>query len=108
MQIAAETSIAQSMHGAAIPDSSEIVPPLQFSKHEGVRRNRQARELDPSRIPCISLRSAQKTGIGTQKPGATDPFQWISGVVELEKKRHFFEARGTARQAGSPRLGLVL
>jgi len=73
MQIAAETSTLQSLHGAAISDFSVTVLHSQLPWHMGVRRNGAAGEFDPSKIPVtvskeylrrISHRRAQQIDIG--------------------------------------------
>ncbi|MBU6468467.1 MAG: ribonucleotide-diphosphate reductase subunit beta [Betaproteobacteria bacterium] len=48
----------------------------------------------------ISNRRLQQIGIDPLFPGATNPFPWMSEMIDLKKEKNFFETRVTEYQTG--------
>jgi ribonucleoside-diphosphate reductase beta chain len=48
----------------------------------------------------IANRRCQQIGIEPQYPGATNPFPWMSEMIDLKKERNFFETRVIEYQTG--------
>ncbi len=48
----------------------------------------------------IANRRAQQVGLDVLYPGASNPFPWMSEMLDLKKERNFFEARVTEYQTG--------
>lgn len=48
----------------------------------------------------VANRRAQQIGLDQLYPGATNPFPWMSEVIDLKKEKNFFETRVTEYQAG--------
>jgi ribonucleoside-diphosphate reductase beta chain len=48
----------------------------------------------------IANRRCQQIGIEVQYPGATNPFPWMSEMIDLKKERNFFETRVIEYQTG--------
>ncbi len=48
----------------------------------------------------VANRRCQQIGIEQQYPGATNPFPWMSEMVDLKKERNFFETRVIEYQTG--------
>ena len=48
----------------------------------------------------IANRRCQQIGIELQYPGATNPFPWMSEMIDLKKERNFFETRVIEYQTG--------
>lgn len=48
----------------------------------------------------IANRRCQQIGLPLQYPGATNPFPWMSEVLDLKKEKNFFETRVTEYQTG--------
>ncbi|MGH8547005.1 MAG: ribonucleotide-diphosphate reductase subunit beta, partial [Methylococcales bacterium] len=48
----------------------------------------------------IANRRCSQIGLPQQFPGATNPFPWMSEVLDLKKEKNFFETRVTEYQTG--------
>ena len=48
----------------------------------------------------IANRRCQQIGIDILYPGATNPFPWMSEMIDLKKEKNFFETRVTEYQSG--------
>ena len=48
----------------------------------------------------IANRRAQQIGLEVLYPGATNPFPWMSELIDLKKEKNFFETRVTEYQTG--------
>ncbi len=48
----------------------------------------------------VANRRCQQIGLDTLYPGATNPFPWMSEMVDLKKEKNFFETRVTEYQTG--------
>lgn len=48
----------------------------------------------------IANRRCSQIGLPEQFPGATNPFPWMSEVIDLKKEKNFFETRVTEYQTG--------
>ena len=48
----------------------------------------------------IANRRCQQIGLDTLYPGATNPFPWMSEMIDLKKERNFFETRVIEYQTG--------
>jgi ribonucleoside-diphosphate reductase beta chain len=48
----------------------------------------------------IANRRCQQIGVETPYPGATNPFPWMSEMIDLKKERNFFETRVIEYQTG--------
>lgn len=48
----------------------------------------------------ICNRRCQQIGLDTLFPGATNPFPWMSEMMDLKKEKNFFETRVTEYQSG--------
>jgi len=48
----------------------------------------------------VANRRSQQIGIEQQYPGATNPFPWMSEMIDLKKERNFFETRVIEYQTG--------
>ena len=48
----------------------------------------------------IANRRAQQIGLDVLYPGATNPFPWMSEMIDLRKEKAFFETRPTEYQSG--------
>ncbi len=48
----------------------------------------------------IANRRCAQIGLPEQYPGATNPFPWMSEVIDLKKEKNFFETRVTEYQTG--------
>jgi len=48
----------------------------------------------------IANRRCAQIGLPKQFPGATNPFPWMSEVIDLKKEKNFFETRVTEYQTG--------
>ena len=44
-------------------------------------------------LKFIANRRCQPIGIAEQYPGATNPFPWMSEMMDLKKEKNFFETR---------------
>lgn len=51
-------------------------------------------------IEYIANRRCVQIGLEEQYPGATNPFPWMSEVMDLKKEKNFFETRVTEYQTG--------
>ena len=51
-------------------------------------------------LQFIANRRCSQTGLPEQYPGATNPFPWMSEVLDLKKEKNFFETRVTEYQTG--------
>ena len=49
---------------------------------------------------CRKPNHCQQIGLDTLYPGATNPFPWMSEMIDLKKERNFFETRVTEYQTG--------
>jgi len=54
----------------------------------------------------IANRRAQQIGLDQMFPGATNPFPWMSELIDLKKEKNFFETRVIEYQTGGFELGL--
>ena len=48
----------------------------------------------------IANRRCQQIGLAEQYPGASNPFPWMSEMLDLKKEKNFFETRVTEYQTG--------
>lgn len=48
----------------------------------------------------IANRRCQQIGLDALYPGATNPFPWMSEMIDLKKEKNFFESRVTEYQTG--------
>ena len=48
----------------------------------------------------VANRRAQQVGLDVLYPGATNPFPWMSELIDLKKEKNFFETRVTEYQTG--------
>jgi len=48
----------------------------------------------------IANRRCQQIGLEALYPGATNPFPWMSEMIDLKKERNFFETRVIEYQTG--------
>jgi ribonucleoside-diphosphate reductase beta chain len=48
----------------------------------------------------VANRRAQQIGLEVLYPGATNPFPWMSELIDLKKEKNFFETRVTEYQTG--------
>lgn len=48
----------------------------------------------------IANRRCQQIGLSEQYPGASNPFPWMSEMLDLKKEKNFFETRVTEYQTG--------
>ena len=51
-------------------------------------------------LQFIANRRCSQIGLPEQFPGATNPFPWMSEVLDLKKEKNFFETRVTEYQTG--------
>ena len=51
-------------------------------------------------LQFIANRRCSQIGLAEQYPGATNPFPWMSEVLDLQKEKNFFETRVTEYQTG--------
>ena len=51
-------------------------------------------------LKFIANRRCQQIGLPVQYEGATNPFPWMSEVLDLKKEKNFFETRVTEYQTG--------
>ncbi len=51
-------------------------------------------------IEFIANRRCSQIGLSEMYPGATNPFPWMSEVIDLKKEKNFFETRVTEYQTG--------
>ena len=51
-------------------------------------------------IRFIANRRLSQIGLPEQYPGATNPFPWMSEIIDLKKEKNFFETRVTEYQTG--------
>ncbi len=51
-------------------------------------------------LEFIANRRCSQIGLPEQYPGATNPFPWMSEVLDLKKEKNFFETRVTEYQTG--------
>jgi len=51
-------------------------------------------------LEFIANRRLSQIGLGEQYPGATNPFPWMSEMMDLKKEKNFFETRVTEYQTG--------
>jgi ribonucleoside-diphosphate reductase beta chain len=52
-------------------------------------------------VQFITNRRSLQIGLPPMFPGATNPFPWMSEVMDLKKEKNFFETRVTEYQAGT-------
>ena len=48
----------------------------------------------------ICNRRLAQIGLKEQFPGASNPFPWMSEIIDLRKEKNFFETRVTEYQVG--------
>jgi len=48
----------------------------------------------------VANRRAQQIGLEQLYPGATNPFPWMSELIDLKKEKNFFETRVIEYQTG--------
>jgi ribonucleotide reductase beta subunit family protein with ferritin-like domain len=51
-------------------------------------------------LKFIANRRCAQIGLAEQFPGATNPFPWMSEILDLKKEKNFFETRVTEYQTG--------
>lgn len=51
-------------------------------------------------LQFIANRRCAQIGLPEQYPGATNPFPWMSEIIDLKKEKNFFETRVTEYQTG--------
>ncbi|MEM6406739.1 MAG: ribonucleotide-diphosphate reductase subunit beta, partial [Pseudomonadota bacterium] len=51
-------------------------------------------------LQFIANRRCHQIGLPEQYPGITNPFPWMSEVLDLKKEKNFFETRVTEYQTG--------
>lgn len=51
-------------------------------------------------LQFIANRRLSQIGMAEQYPGATNPFPWMSEMIDLKKEKNFFETRVTEYQTG--------
>jgi len=51
-------------------------------------------------LQFIANRRCAQIGLPEQYPGATNPFPWMSEMIDLKKEKNFFETRVTEYQTG--------
>ena len=51
-------------------------------------------------IMFIANRRLAQIGLSEQYPGATNPFEWMSEIMDLKKEKNFFETRVTEYKTG--------
>jgi len=51
-------------------------------------------------LEYIANRRLSQIGLPEQYPGATNPFPWMSEMIDLKKEKNFFETRVTEYQTG--------
>jgi ribonucleoside-diphosphate reductase beta chain len=51
-------------------------------------------------LQFIANRRLMQIGLPEQYPGATNPFPWMSEMMDLKKEKNFFETRVTEYQTG--------
>ena len=51
-------------------------------------------------LQFIGNRRCIQIGLPEQYPGATNPFPWMSEMIDLKKEKNFFETRVTEYQTG--------
>ena len=51
-------------------------------------------------LKFIANRRCAQIGLGEQYPGASNPFPWMSELMDLNKEKNFFETRVTEYQTG--------
>lgn len=51
-------------------------------------------------LQYIANRRLSQIGLAPQYPGATNPFPWMSELLDLKKEKNFFETRVTEYQTG--------
>ena len=51
-------------------------------------------------LQYIANRRCAQIGLSEQYPGATNPFPWMSEIMDLQKEKNFFETRVTEYQTG--------
>ncbi|MCS5710931.1 ribonucleotide-diphosphate reductase subunit beta [Candidatus Berkiella aquae] len=51
-------------------------------------------------LEYVANRRCSQIGLAEQYPGATNPFPWMSEMIDLKKEKNFFETRVTEYQTG--------
>jgi ribonucleoside-diphosphate reductase beta chain len=51
-------------------------------------------------LQFIANRRCAQIGLAEQYPGASNPFPWMSEIIDLKKEKNFFETRVTEYQTG--------
>ena len=51
-------------------------------------------------LKFIANRRCAQIGLSEKYPGASNPFPWMSEVLDLKKEKNFFETRVTEYQTG--------
>ncbi len=57
-------------------------------------------EMFKDYLQFIANRRCAQIGLPTQYPGATNPFPWMSEIMDLKKEKNFFETRVIEYQTG--------
>ena len=89
---------------------STLTPLINSARHHS-RENCQARRAtnilsrpDPGDVTpamhFIANRRLNQIGLAEQYPGASNPFPWMSEMMDLRKEKHFFETRVIEYQTG--------
>ena len=51
-------------------------------------------------LQFIANRRLAQIGLAEQYPGVTNPFPWMSEIIDFKKEKNFFETRVTEYQTG--------
>ena len=57
-------------------------------------------ELFEEYLKFIANRRFVQIGLPEQYPGASNPFEWMSEMMDLNKEKNFFETRVTEYKTG--------
>jgi ribonucleoside-diphosphate reductase beta chain len=57
-------------------------------------------EMFKEYLQFIANRRCAQIGLSQQFPGASNPFPWMSEMMDLKKEKNFFETRVTEYQTG--------
>lgn len=55
---------------------------------------------DPDYLKFIANRRLSQIGLKEEYPGTTNPFPWMSEIMDLKKEKNFFETRVIEYQTG--------
>ena len=95
MQIAANVVNALSPIGASLTEAS----PSLSAAYKVIRRNGAVIGVESAEVSLaitnalLAVEGGQQVGVDQLYAGATSPFPWMSEIIDLKKKRNFFETR---------------